>query len=79
MEYIRQWKVGDQTFPSKVEAQRYEAELKLEEYDTVEALIANADTVIALLRPFATPRTRKAKGNGAPKRSNKSTSVAATA
>ena len=65
MEYIRQWKVGDQTFESKADAQRYEAEMALHRFGTVDSMIANADEVIALLRPFATPKTRKPKGNGA--------------
>ena len=67
MEYIRQWKVGDRTFGSKLEAQRYEAQLALDSFDTVDDMIGAADAVIALLRPFATKRPRKARDNGARK------------
>lgn len=68
MEYIRQWKVGDETFGTKREAQAREAELGLAEILGSEgnayAALAKADAVIALLRPFATPKTRKSKSNG---------------
>lgn len=59
MEYIRQWKVGEKVFDSKADAQRYDAECRLGHYLTPELLMTNADEVIALLKPFATPRVRK--------------------
>lgn len=80
MEYVRSWKVGDRTFTNKEAAQKYEAELTLSKYGTVDQLIANADAVIEALRPFATPRPRKAKGNGATvKKSAKAAQVEAAA
>ena len=79
MEYIRQWKVGDQVFGSKAEAQRYEAMQRLGAHNTTEQLISRADEVIALLKPFATPRTRKPKANGAHKAKGKTAETRATA
>lgn len=67
MEFIRQWKVGDETFASKREAQEHEALTTLNGYvgqgNAVE-LIANADRVVELLKPFTTPKRRAPKGNG---------------
>lgn len=65
MEYIRQWKVGDQVFGSKAEAKKYEATERLKHMNTAD-LIANADEAIELLRPFATPRRRKPKQANGP-------------
>lgn len=66
MEYIRQWKVGDQVFGSKAEAQRHEAREQLGKFLSADELIASADTVVDLLKPFCTPKTRKPKStNGA--------------
>lgn len=64
MEYARIWKVGDRTFTDKIAAQKYEAETALAEFTTPDELVANADRVVALLKPFTTPRPRKKKGNG---------------
>ena len=72
MEYIRQWKVGDKTFDSKTEAQAYMAKQELSQFTNVDDMISDADRVIALLKPFATPRTRKPRTtNGTSKRSGK--------
>ena len=64
MEYIRSWKVGDRTFDNKTEALKAEARATLDSYGTVDQMIANADAVIAALRPFATPKRRKSAKNG---------------
>jgi hypothetical protein len=59
VEFIRQWKVGNQTFDNKADALKAEARAVLDTYGTVDQLIADADAVIAALRPFATPKRRK--------------------
>lgn len=82
MEYIRQWKVGDQTFDNKTEAQKYLAKQELSQFTNVDDMIADADRVIALLKPFATPRTRKpraANGTVAAKSKGKATQATAHA
>lgn len=81
MQYIRQWKVGDETFDSKTAAQQYEARMALSSYGITDVgkVIGHADEVIALLKPFATPRTRKPKSNGTSKRPGKAAQAHTTA
>lgn len=64
LEYARRWIVGGQEFTNKAEAQKYRASMSLSAYSTADELIANADRVIELLRPFATPKRRKTAKNG---------------
>ena len=79
MQYIRQWKVGDQTFDNKTEAQKYLAKQELSQFTNVDDMIADADRVIALLKPFATPRTRKPRAtNGTHKGKGKTKAAQAT-
>jgi hypothetical protein len=76
VEFIRQWKVGDKTFASKRAALKFEAEEALSavlaDY-SVDEMMSRADHVIALLKPFATPKTRKPKGNGTEAKPSKAT------
>lgn len=65
MEYVRKWRVGDKEFSDKDEAQRHEAaQLLMKFTDTPELMLGAADEIIAVLKPFATPRSRNSsKGN----------------
>lgn len=65
--FTRNWTVGDKTFTNKRDAQEYRVERFFGDGNkqAAELAVDEADTLIALLRPFATPRTRKAPvGNG---------------
>lgn len=59
--FVRRWEYDGLEFKSKREVTEYRARAELVQFATVDALIANADAVIALLKPFATPKRRVSK------------------
>ena len=68
MEYVRKWVVDGQEFGTRLEAEQYEARLRVYHIvgvsDVADALIERAEEVVAILKPYLPVRRRAPKGNG---------------
>lgn len=87
IKFVRRVEFDGKEFPNKAEAIKYKASQELAnifhgDNTSVELVTANADAVIAALKPWATPKRRTSKRkatNGATKAKSEAKTAAATA